>query len=39
MENMVLQEGRRKRYVFGTLGPDGLKVILELLTKMIAFHM
>ena len=38
MEDAVLQEKRRKRFVFVALGPSGLKVILVLLTKMIAFH-
>ena len=38
MEDAVLQEGRRKRYACVAFGPGGLKVILELLTKMIAFH-
>ena len=38
MENAVLQERRRKRYAFVALGPVCLKVILELLTKIIAFY-
>ncbi len=38
MEDAVFQERRCKRYAFVALGLGGLKVILALLTKMIAFH-
>ena len=38
MGDGVLQERRRKWYVFVALGPSGLKIILALLTKIIAFH-
>ena len=38
LEDAVFQEERRKRYAFVAFGPVGLKVILALLTKMIAFH-
>ncbi len=39
IEDAVFQEGRRKRYAFVAPGHGGLKVILTLMTKMIAFYM